>query len=552
MASPEPAASSEVHPFAKQKARLSANFAIFDQYVSRAEAYFAEGDYATAAAYCSISAHIPVQNHCGIFWSPRVEKVLTGIARATETPGAAHPRPKQIKRILNVMTQAAPVGGLTRLLCQWVMADSTRQHAMVLTQHRGPTPQFVYDTFEASGGWVRHLNRSPGGQIEWAQRLRRMSQDFDLVIVHTHCEDVVPLLAFGAIESGKYPHVVVMNHADHLFWLGPSIAHLTIDLRDAALELAVTRRGVAPERNILVPTVSETIKRKRSRAEAKAALGIAPDTVLMVSVARQLKYFTREGDNYAAIHAPILEKYPNVSLIVVGGDEQPDWAPYFAQFGDRLQSLAPTPDPRPYYEAADIYVDSYPFVSSTSMMEASGYGAPAVSIFTHPDEVRITAINHFALVEATWQARSFTEYRGMLEKLITDSKLREDMGQNASRAVAAAHNPPGWNAYMEAVYARVSELPPLDNRAMLASRDEPSFGELDVRHEDLFGGNWPIEQYVKSYIGVMPFGRRLAHWRELKRKNMFRSPRRAPAFLLPEWVKRAVRDGLLNWPEDPH
>ncbi len=546
------AAEAPARPFALQKERLAGNFATFDKYVSGAEDFFAKGEFATAAAYCSIAAHIPVQNHCGIFWSPRVEKVLTDIARATETPGQKHPRPKQYKRILNVMTQAAPVGGLTRMLCKWVEADRTREHAVVLTQHRGPTPQFLFDAFNASGGGVRYLNRRPGNQIDWARRLRRLAQEYDLVVLHTHCEDVVPLLAFGAIECGKYPHVLVLNHADHLFWLNPSIAHLNIDLRDAALELSVTRRGIARERNILMPTISESIKRARTREEAKRALGIAPETILMVSVARQLKYLTRDGDSYAEIHAPILEKHPNVSLIVVGGAEQPDWAPYFEKFGDRLQSLQPTPDPRIYYEAADIYVDSYPFVSSTSMMEASGHGAPAVSIFTHPDDVRITAINHFALVGNTWQARSFDEYRAMLDKLIADPQLRDEMGRKACEAVAAAHNPPGWNKWMEAVYARAAELAPLDNRAMLAERDAPSFGELDVRHEDLFGGNWPIEQYVKNYIGVMPFARRLEHWRNLKRQGMFSNPRRAPAFLLPEWLKRAVRDGVLNWPEDPH
>ncbi|HRK65264.1 MAG TPA: hypothetical protein PLN53_12785, partial [Terricaulis sp.] len=284
------AAEAPAAPFAKQKERLAANFALFEQYVSQAEAHFVSGDYASAAAYCSIAAHIPVQNHCGIFWSPRVEKVLTDIARATETPGAPHPRPKEIKRILSVMTQAAPVGGLTRMLCQWVGADKGREHSVVLTQHRGPTPQFVFDAFGASGGSVRFLNRSPGNQVDWAKKLREIAQGYDLVVLHTHCEDVVPLLAFGAIESGKYPHVVVLNHADHLFWLNPSVAHLNIDLRDAALELSVNRRGIARERNILMPTISESIKRTRTRDEAKKELGIPADQILLVSVARQLKY----------------------------------------------------------------------------------------------------------------------------------------------------------------------------------------------------------------------------------------------------------------------
>jgi hypothetical protein len=117
-------AEAESRPFAKQKERLAANFAVFDRYVSRAESFFAEGDHASAAAYCSIAAHIPVQTHCGIFWSPRIEKVLTDIARATETPDRAHSRPKEIKRILSVMTQAAPVGGLTRMLCHWAIGQA--------------------------------------------------------------------------------------------------------------------------------------------------------------------------------------------------------------------------------------------------------------------------------------------------------------------------------------------------------------------------------------------------------------------------------------------
>ena len=51
------------------------------------------------------------------------------------------------------------------------------------------------------------------------------------------------MLAF-ADESGL-PPVLFLNHADHLFWLGTSVADLVLNLRDAATDISIARRGVA-------------------------------------------------------------------------------------------------------------------------------------------------------------------------------------------------------------------------------------------------------------------------------------------------------------------
>ncbi|MFO1017849.1 MAG: hypothetical protein U1E03_09650 [Hyphomonadaceae bacterium] len=531
-----------------QEERLARNFAEFEHYVLRAQGYLAQGELATAAAHCAIASHIATQNHCGIFWSPRLEKVLTDIGRAVPTPWPARKRPTEFNRILEVCTQVSAVGGHTKMLCQWVKADAERQHSLVLTQHRGPTPDFVHETFEASGGRrVEMLNHRPGGQIEWAKRLREIAKDFDLVILHTHCEDLVPVIAFA--ETDKHPPVLVLNHADHLFWFGPSICHLSINLRDAAQDLAIGRRGIAPERNILMPTLAEGIVRTRSREEAKRELGIDPNMTVMMSAARRPKYRTMHGTTFADIHADVLEKHPNAMLLVVGAGEPEDWAPVKARFGDRLRSLPEQPQPKIFFEAADIYVDSFPFVSSTSLMEAAGYGTPLVTIFTYPEATRIFGINHVALVGNVMQARSFDEYRGMLSQLIDDPALRERLGTSAKEAVAREHNLPGWMRWLEGVYARALELSALDNRPMLEAVERPSFGEPDIRHEDIFGGNWPTVRVVMSYMGMLPPHQHWAHWQEVRAQGAFSSNGEAASYLLPEWLKRWVKDGILKLPE---
>lgn len=526
--------------------RIAGRFAEVDHYIRRAEGYLAEGEFAAAAAHCAVASHIATQTHAGIFWSPRAEKVLTEIGRRTPDPGAPAGAwsKRDFKRILEICTQVSAVGGHTKMLCQWVKVDKNRQHSLVLTQHRGPVPDSVFETFENR---VERLNHAPGGQIAWAKRLREIAREHDLIILHTHCEDVVPVIAFA--ETEKFPPVLILNHADHIFWYGPSICHLAINLRDAAQDIAVGRRGVAAERNILLPTLSESIVRKHSREEAKRAIGVDPDTLLLVSAARRPKYRTLNGVTFADMHAPVLAKHPNAKLLIVGSGEPEDWKPAIKAVGGRIQGLPEQPNPKIYFEAADIYVDSYPFVSSTSMMEAAGYGLPMLTLFVAPEGARIFGINHVALVGTAQQARSLEQYQAILERMINDADWRAELGEAGRAAVVSKHNPPGWTQLLEAVYARAAALPPLDNRPMLEEIERPFFGEPDCRHEDLFGGNYPTHQFLKSFIGMLPAHQHLAHWMELNREGAFRGPLNAASHLIPEWLKRFVKDGILKTPE---
>lgn len=529
---------------ARASARIAANFGEFERWLARSEQHLARNETDPAVLYGAIAAHTAVQAHCGIFWSPRLEKTLNEIGRRIAPMGQPGRRGKSYERILHVGTAMSPVGGLTKLLCEWVKADSERQHTLILTKHLGPTPRVLREVFKASGGQVNHLSHQPGTLLDWARRLRAAAREADAVMLHIHCEDVIPLIAFAEPENN--PPILVMNHADHLFWLGPSISHLCINLRQAAQNLTIARRGIDARRQVIVPTPTASVVRARSRAEAKQALGIDPDAVLMVSVARQPKFKTTHGVTYADIHAPLLEEHKNAMLLVVGAGEPQDWAPVRARVGNRLRSIAETTEAAIYFEAADIYVDSYPFVSSTSMMEAASYGVPAATIFTAPPEAAIYAINHVALDGTVMQASSFDEYRRMVARLILDPDLRSQVGERARTAVVRDHNHPGWRHWLSEAYARAVELPALDNREMLDRVEVPHVFEPDIRHQDMFEGNFPTIERIKTYLGAMPIRHHLAIWNDVRRAGAFTDPISAVSYLLPEWVKRSLKDGLLN------
>ena len=524
--------------------RAKAVFAEYERHLKQAEAYHVRGDLVSAAVYAGIAAHMAQQPHAGFFVSPRLERLLTDIGRRTRDPfqyrrGRDPARP--IKSVLHVCTAISAVGGHTKMLCNWIRADSKRTHSLAVTQHRGPILEKVKSTIKCAGGRIYRLNRHVGGVIGWAQELRLIAREYDLVVLHIYGHDVVPSIAFA--EPNERPPVLLLNHGDHLFWLGASISDLVINLRDAAQALSISRRAIAEERNIVVPTIVEPTVREHKREEAKRALNLDPDTILVFSAARAMKYRTLNGVSYADTHVSLLKRHPHAVLWVLGVGDPNDWRDASAAVGGRINPLAETPNTRLFFEAADIYVNSFPFVSSTSMMEAAGYGVPLVSRFYGPPQARIFAINHPGLLAATLHSANHVEYIGHLSRLITDAALRERAGKEAREAVTRFHTPPDWLTFLEAAYQRAMELAPLDNTTMFKDDNETfSFGEPDCRHYEVFGFGNESQHMLKAYLGQLPIQRRVALWRELRQGGAFTSVAEGARFLLPEWLVRVLKD----------
>lgn len=533
----------------KRENPILTNFAEYDSLIRRAEELYGEGRFHAASLNAAVGACVAAHRHCGVFASPRIERVLNsiGLSLANEDapvdPGRR--RPDSIKSVLHVATQLAPVGGLTRMISRWVNADKKRTNSLVLTQHRGPIPDHTKEAFGASGGKILKLNSQPGDQLSWALTLRRLAQDFDAVVLHFHCEDVIPLIAFADPKS--MPPIILLNHADHIFWIGPSISSVIVSLREAAADIVIGRRGVEERRSIVMPTIVDPTTREKSRIDAKKSLGIDPESVLILSVARGVKYRTIQGITFADRHAKVLSDNPKARLLVVGVGHPADWEQVKKDFPGRLTTMPETDCPQAYFEAADIYVDSYPFVSSTSMMEAAGYGLPLLTIFDAPREARIFAINHVGLDGTSVIASSQEDYETKLTRLIRDEDYRREVAKASHDAVVSKHTPPGWLAFLDSVYQRAIELPPPDPEDFINRTDleTPYLGEPDCRHHSIVGSNFSTTDMTKGFMGMMPFAERYETWKHLRRDGKISgsSLKAFLPFIAPEWLKRRVADG---------
>ncbi len=525
-------------------AAAQARFADFNAAVAKAEALYKRGKLEQASVHAAIAAMTAVSPHAGFYVSPRLERMLVDIGRRTAKPTTyRRQQGKMIRHVLHVVSEVLPVGGLTNMLTRWIAEDSTRTHSIAAIHHRGELPQATRDAVAKTGGKIHRINRTPGFQTAWAEELRQLARQHDAVVLCIYGQDPVAVMAFA--EPAKLPPILYLNHGDHLFWLGASIADVVMNMRDEAQKLSIARRTIAPERNVVVPTMVSPAVRTRSREDAKRALGMASDTILLMSAARGMKYRTVNGVTFAAPHVGLLKKYPKAQLLVVGAGERPDWQADCAAVEGRIQPLPETSDTYLYFEAADIFVDSFPFVSSTSMMEAAGLEVPLVSRFYGEPEARIFAINHPGIDKPTLHGATEQEYVAHLDRLIADPALREAKGKQARESVLHFHTPPSWLTFIERAYSLAEQLPPIDPAAHFAASDIEIFShrEPDRSMYEVFGFNSESTvRVLRWYLGLMPFEQRLAAWLNIQRAGGFDNAREAIRLLLPNWLVRRLSD----------
>src|SRR5437016_4559302 len=154
------------------------------------------------------------------------------------------------RNVLHIATGALAFGGHTRTIKNWITADSDSRHSLLLTYQTEdfPVPSWVRDAVWNQGGELIVLPPSAPllSKALWTREVWQSGAD--LVVLHIHQHDVVPVIAF-AVDEG--PPVALLNHADHVFFLGISVSDCIINLRPIGEQWTRGRRYAS--RNTVLP-----------------------------------------------------------------------------------------------------------------------------------------------------------------------------------------------------------------------------------------------------------------------------------------------------------
>jgi hypothetical protein len=497
--------------------RLSDRYARFCDLLTLAEECFAARDFQGAAGLAHVAARYAFPS-IGLFASPRLERLLLEIGKQIPSDENDTPSKSSGKRrdVLHVLTHARPLGGDSRFVWRWMQQDGSSCHSVAITTQAAVSqlydmPKDLVDAAVKSGGRVHVLNAPSSAPLEQARELRRLCQGRDVVILHLFPYDIVPLLALAA-GCGSV-RTAFVNHADHTFWVGSSVAHTIIHLRKQSNQFLRTRRAIEPARSSILPIPLVHAPSRASRAEAKRSLGYAPEVVLLLTIASPFKYNSPGQTSFLNLVTPVLVQNPQAVLIAVGPEPKGAWRSAKIQTNGRVVALGTRWDNEVLCAAADIYLDSVPFSSITSALEAGCYGIPVVGLSPANPELELLGAGAPGLEDAMELTRDPESYRNRLNQLIKDAELRRRSGQHIQESITALHIGSGWLRALDRVYSTLAGS--AHRSCLIEAEDRFQSDALNEALLRLYSSVlFSARQLIRAFIGPLPYRSRLSiTWR---------------------------------------
>lgn len=441
----------------KATALLVQNRSYFDRAACAALSAASSGLAEPAMAWAKLAAECAWIMHPGFYTHPPLEAMLRTLGEnLAGEPAVDIPYPPArrgtAKTWLHLITTANMIGGHTRLAERLIVnasAGNEDQHTILLIdQGKEPFPPSLRDAAESSGGTLILLPLELS-MVDRARVVRRIAVGWaDTVLLHVHPNDPVASVAFA--PSGG-PPVVLINHADHVFWLGTGCLDVVADIRPEGRDVTVTRRGDLP--SVIVPIPLELPAQSISSSKARESLGITANEAVLIAIASSYKFAPYRELDFPATAAMILQQHTDAILLVVGPTEtDPHWQNALELTGGRIRLMGIQSDIEQYYAAADICLETFPFGSLTSTLDAMLRGVPVIRA---PQGVfpLFVMSDYNGLGDAPVDSN---EYILRASAWITDPSLRKVAGEDQRQAVTDIHTGAGW---LDAWQRLVAHLP---------------------------------------------------------------------------------------------
>ncbi len=361
---------------------------------------------------------------------------------------------------LHVLSEALPAGGMTALAIRWMKNDcSSRIHSAALISQRSPVPDDFYQAVSDAGGCVYVANPaySLSQRATWLRDL--LTHLVTHIIVHAAFTDVVVWGAAFGVPGG--PPVLLVNHAANLFWAGGSIVDLVVNARGSELEKqwTVVHRGIPRCATVPIPLMEarsftfEEASKSQVKRIAKELLGILPDAIVILTVGAHFKYLPIDGLDFVAVFESILRSLPNAHLVAVGFEADRCWREASNRVESRIRVLGVLSQSQleKVHEATDLYVEGFPFGTTTALLEAGAKGIPVVlSPAQCPPPYGTDGV---ALDDVVPRAQTLDDYRDWIIRLVTDPHERASEGRKIRESIIKHHTGQGWNDYLAQAFA---------------------------------------------------------------------------------------------------
>lgn len=434
------------------KWRIKANQRVFLRMVKD----IAEGrSVAERCVRAQEAATYAVTHVTDVFSSAEVEKPFIELAQSIHVPLEES---FQRGSVLHVLTEAYTSGGHTRCVERWIVHMAEHHHSCAVLNQRAPFPQQLREIVERSGG--RMFMENPSLKtVQKAVNLRKLAALFEYVVLHIHMDDSTALIAFGTEEFHR--PVVFFNHADHIFWLGVSIADSVADFRSVGHDITKKRRGVSHSVVLGIP-LEDSNTLSVSQEEAREKLGINREYKVIYSGGQSAKYLPIGYPSFYDIISDLIHHEPNLQFYIAGiNPEQSFWLKLMKKFPCNLHlfHVLNYDTEYPFYlAAADLVIDSWPAGGGTAAIDAVKAGKP---ILTLDREQQLDY-----LTQSEGVCNSYSELLHKAHQVLHDAKYARELHSDIQKRLVAEMSPEHWRQRCLTLF---SELPPKHSLHSLSS-----------------------------------------------------------------------------------
>lgn len=427
------------------------NRVLFAACVSNAKASGDRSDWNELMQWGSVAAWFasgPGWN--GELSSPELETELLRAARQLPVPTDKHIISSK-PRWLHVFTEAYATLGHTNLCRRWIQYDSEVVHDVILLAQNGKAPQNLEEVVRQAAG--RCLVLDPTTSLwERAAALRRYAwENADVVVLHTHPDEVMGTVAFGIADG---PPVLFMNHADHVFWTGCAVADLVLEIRQSGQAWTKQHRGAATSLILPIPLEEKTVEDEptasslEARQRLRRSLGLPEQATMLLTVGSEAKYEPMPGLDFVAIALEILRAGDDVYLVAIGPKEEGIWKAAKEATGGRILPLGRQPDAMVFCQAADFYIEGFPLGSLTALLEAGQAGLMCVRA---PLDSPLPFCSDSPALDAIPQPPNLSAYVQAVLQLVRNPAVRSVSGKMLRDSIHSQHCADGWRRRLQEI-----------------------------------------------------------------------------------------------------
>ncbi len=364
------------------------------------------------------------------------------------------------RRVMHVLTLVNADGGHSVMLKRWIKLDPyPNTHSVVLLAQSAPVPESLIDAVDDKNGQIIKMNPQER-MLDRAMRLREIVHtQADVVVLHTHPWEVI---ATAALAVTSAPPVLLVNHAAHIYWVGASVSDLILNCRWSSYEDYWTAkyRGIDRIMHLPIP-ISEPYEHdlsldgeQASRETIHNNLKIPHSAIVMLTVGIGSKYTPLPDIDFLQAITEVLTSRKNAYLIAVGPNFDSRWISFRDRIGERVILIDKQPETSmpAFFESADIYLEGFPFGSTTALLEAGVRNVPCVLA---PKVCAAPFTSDGIALEVIDKPEDIPGYLKRILELLDDEQKRVQCGLMLGASIRAHHCGNSWAKYFAEVQKNI-------------------------------------------------------------------------------------------------